>query len=160
MWALSCALLLSVGPQRLPSCAPPRGIRGSSVCARDPSWTKLSLFEKMAFLRSLLDETGSREAVNRAVWLGLGLVNEESPLPTDLPDVFSDANLLARLEAELPDVEDEDGPEQLASLDMVVEVLHGTEMTRLLIKSQDPEFAVRRTVVRWLVNTQPELALG
>ena len=91
----------------------------------------------MALLRSLLDGTASEEEVNDAVWRGLGLVDRRSGAVVDpaasLPDVFADPQLLGRLEAALPQEEDEDGIEELASLDMLVEVLHGAEMTRLLI---------------------------
>merc|ERR1712217_311492 len=110
-----------------------------------------------------MGETTSREEVNDAVWRGLGIVDRQCDVAAlsdaALPDVFADMELLARLESELPNEEDEDGIEQLASLDMLVEVLHGAEITRLLVRENDADFAVRRTVVRWLSWTQPDLAV-
>lgn len=160
------SILLPLGfllaPQ--PTCQRVRAASAPSMAAaRAQDWTKLSTFARMALLRSLLDGTASEEEVNDAVWRGLGLVDRRSGAVVDpaasLPDVFADPQLLGRLEAALPQEEDEDGIEELASLDMLVEVLHGAEMTRLLISEGDADFAVRRSVVRWLASTQRELQI-
>ena len=160
--ALASVLGLLLAPQPMrphvrASSAP------SMAAGRAQDWAKLSTFARMALLRSLLDGTASEEVVNDAVGRGLGLIDRRTGAVVDpagsLPDVFADAELLARLEAALPQEEDEDGIEELASLDMLVEVLHGVEMTRLLVREGDADFAVRRTVVRWLATTQPELQI-
>lgn len=128
----------------------------------DHEWSQLSVFARMKFLRSLLDETTSKHEVNRAVWLGLRRDCRDASADMDndnFPDVFNDAALLQKLESQLPDIDSEDGLEQLASLDLLIEILHGAELTRLLVQAHDADFAVRRTVVRWLAATQPELAI-
>ncbi|KAL1522831.1 hypothetical protein AB1Y20_017800 [Prymnesium parvum] len=150
-------MLCSLQPPR-PLCTA-QGRRPDFAMREYGDWSHLSVFSRMALLRSLLDETTSREEVNQVVWKGLRLADESSSNLQYMPDVFTDSDLLARLEAQLPTEDDEDGPEQLASLDMLVEVLHGTELTRVLLDEADADFSVRRTVVRWLVTTQPSLAL-
>ena len=70
-------------------------------------WAKLTVFARMAFLRSLLDGTASREEVNRAVWQGISLIdNDSTHVSEPLPDVFSDPELQARLDAEEPMAEE------------------------------------------------------
>ena len=122
-------------------------------------WDRLSPFDRMALLRSLLDGSADERQVNLAVWRGLGLVpKDEAVDPTVcanalFPDVFSDAALVADMEAKLPTDDDD----EMATLDIVVETLHGAEMTRMLLQEGDADFAVRRSIVRWLHFTQPEL---
>lgn len=124
-------------------------------------WDRLSTFDRVVFLRSLLDGTASEAEVNYSVWRGLGLVSKDSAVPlsscgtSGLPDIFSDAALLAYLEAQLPK-EDEDA---MSTLDMVIETLHGEALTRQLLRQGDANFAVRRIAVCWLYSTQKDVSL-
>ena len=69
------------------------------------------------------------------------------------PDVMGDAAALAALEAALP-LDDDD---ELDKLRLIVDTLHGEELTRILLEEGDPEFAARFVVARWLYWTVPAL---
>ena len=124
----------------------------------------MSTFDRMAFLRGLLDGDASRSDCNHAAWRGLGYrVGTDGSLRTPegvecsrLPDILSDENgALAQMKAQLP-LEDE---EELEMLDTLVESLHGERLTRVLVQRGDADFLARRTLVRWLYLTQPPLGL-
>jgi hypothetical protein len=126
-------------------------------------WAGRNSFDKMKLMRGMLDGSLTLLECNHAAWRGLGyraVAGGDAPLLAPdgsecsaAPDLMADAAALARLEAELP-LDDEDEMEQL---DTLVETLHGEQLTRVLIDEGDADFLARRTLVRWLYTTQPEL---
>ena len=158
--------------QSAPSTAHVRGARCHAPAAAagfdrgvwaTSAWDGLSTFDKMAWMRRLLDGSMSASEVNHAAWRGMGYqlgsdavlcAPDGSPCATP-PDVLADAGVLAALEAALP-LDDDD---EMESFDTLVETLHGEELTQLLIHKGDADFLARRTLLHWLYTSQPGLML-
>ena len=140
--------------------------RFSPTAWEETRWDDFDVFDRIVFLRGLLDGSASEELVNHAVWRGLALVPERiCSGDTPAPDVFRDGTFLATLEAVVPcggDIdrcETADDEDELGMYETVIDTLHGEELTKSLIEAADPGFMARRAVVLWLLVTQPELAL-
>ena len=148
---------------------PPRGLTVASAVVWEraawdaTAWEGRSTFDKHQLLQSLLDGSLTMSAANHAAWRGLGyalaadgstlLAPDGTPCASP-PDVLADPDALARFEAALPTDEEE----EMESLDVLVDTLHGAALTRALIEEGDADFLARRTLVRWLYMTQDGVA--
>ena len=148
------------------------GAAFSSAAWAATDWRPLrSKFDRLEFVRSVLDGGFTPHEVNHAVWRALEYVESDAQgrvggrgalsyphedprgLHARPPDVMGDAAALAALEAALP-LDDDD---ELDKLRLIVDTLHGEELTRILLEEGDPEFAARFVVARWLYWTVPAL---
>ena len=136
------------------------------------AWDDMPPIDKHRLLQQLLDGGLSVHEANHVAWRGLGYtlaVDGETLLRPDgapcesllLPDVLADPAALSGLEVALQehfeerDLDDED---ELESLNVLIETLHGEALTRALLAEGDADFIARRTLVCWLYTTQPGMA--
>ena len=129
------------------------------------SWEQMNTFDRQRFLQGLLDGDIGHNEANHAAWRGLGytvapsgtmLLAPDGTECSEPPDVLGDTGMLERLNAELP----QDDDDEMMCLDTLVENLHGEDLTRILVEARDTEFLARRTLVCWLYTTQTGIALG
>lgn len=126
-------------------------------------------FDRLIFLKRVLDGSASPAVVSGAVALVVGFKFDRETGSWDgssvkdtffrsyggIPpsNVLEDADAMGYLAARLLDSEDSDSNEEdelAESLDVVIEALHGTELTQILRTSGDVEFAQREIVVKFL----------
>jgi hypothetical protein len=165
---LQSVALLGAPPRSAPLWLCVQTTWDADAWQRTACWDGLSTFDRMKLLRGLLDGDLSLHECNHAAWRGMGYSVRDGTLhepdgsvcTSSPPDVLGDEVQLALLEAQLPLGDTLDEEEALGMLDTVVEALHGEDLTRTLVAEGDPNFLARRTLVRWLYQTQAELAMG
>ena len=173
---LSARAVLLLAASAPPPCVPPAcgrtplaraceaggGVPWDSRSWSKTSWERLDAFSRMALMRGMLDGDLSVAECNHAAWRGLGyrigvdgaLRAPDGSVCDDPPNVLNDPSMLASMNAQLPDDEDE-----IEMLDTLIETLHGAALTKALIATSDSDFLARRTLVQWLYLTQPDLGL-